>query len=99
MYFWRVLNLTQYETKGLWPGKHVLFSSDKFNTVWEVKHVPLNSVKFTTVWDKGFVAAKHFFRRVLNLTQYETKSLWPGKLVVLKSVKFNTVWDKGFLSK
>ena len=33
MFFRGVLNLTQYETKGLCPGKHVLLKSDKFNTV------------------------------------------------------------------
>ena len=35
IFFWRVLNLTQYETKVLWPGKHVLLKSAIFNTVWE----------------------------------------------------------------
>ena len=31
-----------------------------------------------------------FFRKVLNLTQYETKGLWAAKHVLLKGVKFNT---------
>ena len=104
MFFWRVLNLTQYETNGLWPGKHVL----------------LKSVTFNTVWDKGFVGSLTFFFEecyiyhslrqsvceqlnmffwiVLNLTPYETKGSWAAKHVFLKSVKFNTVWDKGFVN-
>ena len=124
MFIRRVWNLIQYETKGLWPSKHVFWgvlNLTQYETkgLWKDKHVLLKNVKFNTVWDKWFVTRltcsfeecyiwhsmrqrvceqlNMFFRKVLNLTQYERKGLWPGKHVLLKSVTFYTVLDKGFV--
>ena len=60
MFFWWVLNLTLYDTKGLWEVN--MFSKEVLNLtqyytkgLWAAKNVLLKSVKFETAWDKGFV--------------------------------------------
>ena len=63
MFFRRMLNVTQYETKDLWAA--IMFFGGVLNlthhekkSLWSAKHVLLMSVKFSKVWDKGFVISE-----------------------------------------